>query len=1051
MIIFFEKLVQFRLLIVALTLGVLAAGWASYRNLPVDAFPDVTPALVQVFTETVGLAPEEVERYVTYPIEVAMNGLPDLKQVRSVSNFGLSVVNIYFNEGTDIYFARQLVNERLQQAREAIPEGFGEPGMGPITTGLGQILFYFLEDTTGTKTAEELREVQDWIIKFNLQTVPGVTEVLSLGGEVKQYQIRVDPNALRRYDLSIKDVAEAIKVNNGNVGAQYIVKNSEQYLVRSVGLARDMTDLANIVLKVRDGTAVYVRDVAKIAIGGEVRQGLATRDGRGEAVAGLVLKLIGTNTTKVVADVKARLKEINKVLPKGLRIVPYYDQSKLVNRSVATVNEALVQGIALVAVIILVLMGGFRPSIVVALSIPFSIAFAFILMSYFGMSANLMSLGGIAIAIGMMVDGAIVIVENLDRLMKEKHAGLSKLQIVARASAEVARPIGFAIAIIIVVFLPLFTLQGVEGKTFRPLAYTVSLAMLGSLLYAVIIAPVIGDMLMRRAVPAKGDSKAKVNFSDHLVGSIVALYRPIVGIFVKARLLAVTLAVGILAVGVVIFPLLGSEFVPRLNEGDLLVRVTMAPSISLETARDTVGLFEKRLLQRFPEVNRVVSRVGRGEVGAHADPVNSAEAFVGLKPQSEWTSKRTPEQLFAAMSEAFEDFPGARFNFTQPIAAAVDELLTGTKAELAIKIFGPDPEVLRVKGGEVRNIIQSIRGAADVQMDQVTGTPQLRIIIDRDAIGRYGINVNEVQSVIRTAIGGEKAGQVFEGIKRFDILVRYEQKSRSTLEAIRSLVIRTAAGRLIPLDQIAKIDEIVGPRQITREHNQRFLTVQTNVRGRDIGSFVAEGQKLLTEKLKLPPGYIVQWGGQFELQQQANARLMIVVPITLALVFLLLFMNFGSLKSSVLIMLNIPLALVGGIVALWLADLNLSVPSSVGFIALFGIALENGMVLVTYLNRLVEQGMSVNKASIEGACMRVRPVLMTALTTALGLIPLLYATGTGSEVQRPLATVVVGGLVSSTVLTLLVLPALYRWFLPSALASTIIEDEQAMATAAAAE
>ncbi len=1038
---FFNKLLQTRLLIVVFAVGVLAAGWASYRTLPVDAFPDVTPALVQVFTETQGLAPEEVERYVTYPIEVAMNGLPDLKQVRSISNFGLSVVNIYFNDGTDVYFARQLVNERLQQAREEIPPGFGDPVMGPITTGLGQILFYYLEDETGKRSGEELREIQDWIIKFNLQTVPGVTEVLSLGGEVKQYQIRVDPNALLRYGLSISDVVEAVKVNNGNVGAQYIVKNSEQYLIRSVGLAHDMEDLANIVLKVHDGTAVHVRDVATLGIGGEVRQGLATRDGRGEAVAGLVLKLIGTNTTKVVADVKARLAEINKVLPKGVHILPYYDQSNLVNRSVATVTDALIQGVVLVALIILVFMGGFRPSAVVALSIPFSISFAFILMSMLDMSANLMSLGGIAIAIGMMVDGAIVIVENVDRLLKERHVALAKAEIVARATAEVARPISFAIAIIIVVFLPLFTLEGVEGKTFKPLAYTVSLTMLGSLIYAIIVAPVMGSILMQRPSADKTASKFQTSFSDRLIATILGLYRPVVGLFVKVRMLAVALSVGFLAIGLALFPLLGSEFVPRLNEGDLLVRITMAPSISLEASRDMVERFEKRLLRRFPEVERVVSRVGRGEVGAHADPVNNAEVFVGLKPPSEWKQKRTSEQLLEAMGHAFEDFPGARFNFTQPIAAAVDELLTGTKAELAIKLFGPNSDVLRAHATEIRNIVQTIKGASDVQMDQVTGTPQLRIILDRDAIGRYGINIEQVQSGIRTAIGGEKAGQVFEGVKRFDILVRYDKASRATPEDIRGMVIRTGRGSLIPLDQIARIDEIVGPRQITRENNQRFITVQANVRGRDIGSFVADGQRLLEEKLKLPPGYIVQWGGQFELQQQANKRLIVVVPVTLGLVFLLLFMNFGSLKNSALIMLNIPLALVGGVAALWLGGLNLSVPSSVGFIALFGIALENGMVLVTYLNKLVEQGMPVNKASIEGACMRVRPVLMTALTTALGLIPLLYATGTGSEVQRPLATVVVGGLVSSTILTLLVLPALYRWFMPAAIEDTRAEDE----------
>ncbi len=1038
---FLEALLRQRLLIIVFALGVVAAGLNSYRDLPVDAFPDVSPTLVQVFTETEGLAPEEVERYVTYPVEVAMNGLPGLKKIRSNSNFGLSVVNVYFEDGTDIYFARQLIGERLQLARGEIPEGFGEPQMGPITTGLGLILFYFVEDTTGKRSLEEMREIQDWVIKFNLQTVPGVTEVLSLGGEVKQFQVQVDPQALLRYGLSVGDVVEAVKVNNGNVGAQYIVKNSEQFLVRSIGLARDIQDVEDVVLKVSDGVPIKVRDVASVVIGGEVRQGLATSNGEGEVVAALVLKLIGTNTNKVIADVKARLEKINDALPAGVRVVPYYDQSKLVVRSVTTVNQALIQGVGLVVIVLFAFMGGIRPSLIVAFALPFSIAVSFILMQAAGLSANLMSLGGIAIAIGMMVDGAIVIVENVDRFMRQEHRALSKHQIVARACAQVIRPTGFAILIIIVVFLPLFTLQGVEGKMFRPLAITVSLAMFGSLVYAVLIAPVFSELLMSRPSVLVGDENPKLNFSDRVVAGLLWLYKPVLWLFIKFRLLAVLLSAGILAIGVIIFPLLGSEFVPRLNEGDLLIRVTMAPSIALEEAREVVLRFERRLVRQFPEVEKVVSRVGRGEVGAHSDPVNNAEAFVGLKPQDTWPTKRSPEELLEAMSEAFEDFPGAQFNFTQPIAATLDELLTGTKAELAVKVFGPNQDVLNAKAAEIERVVRTIEGAADVQKDQVSGTPQLRIIVDRDVISRYGLNVDEVQSLVRTAIGGEFAGQIFEGIKRFNLLVRFKKNDRSTPEAIKELVIRTSSGVLIPLQEVAKIDEIVGPRQITREKNQRFITIQTNVRGRDIGSFVTDGQKLIAENVILPPGYFVEWGGQFELQQEANKRLAFVVPITLGLVFLLLFMNFRSLKSSLLIMLNIPLALVGGIVALWLADLNLSVPASVGFIALFGIALGNGMVLVTYLNRLVAEGRSVDDASAEGASMRLRPVLMTALTTALGLIPLLYATGAGSEVQAPLATVVVGGLVSSTILTLLVIPAVYKWFVPGTIQATISNNQ----------
>jgi cobalt-zinc-cadmium resistance protein CzcA len=1024
-----EKIIRFalhsRLLMSVLGVLVLAAGWFSYRQLPVDAFPDVTPALVQVFTETEGLAPEEVEKYITYPVETAMNGLPELKEIRSVSNFGLSVINVYFKDGTDIYFARQLVGERLQMAREEIPEGFGEPAMGPIATGLGQILFYVLEDDSGKRSAEEMREIQDWLIKFNLQTVPGVTEVLSLGGEVKQFQVQVRPADLLRYDLSIGEIVEKVKANNGNVGAQFLIKNAEEYIVRSVGLAESISDLERVVLKVQDGTPVLLDQVAEVVIGGEIRRGLATMNGAGEVVVGMVLKLIGTNTSSVIADVKTRLSEINEVLPEGVRVVTYYDQSTLVSKCVKTVTDALIFGVLLVVGVLLIFMGGLRASLVVALSIPFSIFFAFILMKLFGISANLMSLGGLAIAIGMMVDATIVMVENIDRLLREADPQDSRLAVIARACAEVGRPIIFAIAIIIIVFLPLFTLQGVEGKTFKPLAYTVALAMFGSLLYALLLAPVVSHLLMRRpksVAAGKGPKEAWI------VRWLLRPYRPLVTLLVRRRLLAVGLAIALLVIGALVLPRLGSEFTPRLDEGDLLVRATMAPSISLEESKQTMLRFEKRLMGQFPEVTRIVTRVGRGEVGAHADPVNSAEAFVALKPQSEWTSAATSDELYVEMGHAFEGFPGAQFNFTQPIAAAVDELLTGTKAELAIKIFGPDMEVLKEKAAEIEALLREIPGAADVQKDQVTGTPQLRIRIDRQAIARYGINVEDVQNVIRTAIGGEKAGQIFEGIRRFDIFVRFTPEARADAEAVRHILIAAPGGAKVPLDQLAFIDEIVGPRQITRENNQRFITVQTNVRGRDIGSFVAAGQQAIAENLQMPPGYLINWGGQFELQQQANKRLALVVPVTLLIIVLLLFMNFGSLKNTALILFNIPLALVGGVIGLWLTGQNLSVPSSIGFIALFGIALENGMVLVTYLNQLLRDGVEINEASIKGACLRLRPVLMTALTTALGLIPLLFSSGTGSEVQRPLATVVAGGLVTSTILTLLVIPALYKWF-----------------------
>ncbi len=1022
-----ERLIQFglqnRLLVFALGLMVAAAGFRSYQQLPVDAFPDVSPNLVQIFTVTEGLSPEDVEQYVTFPVETAMNGLPGLENVRSVSNFGLSVVNVYFKDGIDIYFARQIVNERLQEARQAIPQGFGEPGMGPISTGMGLVLFYYIEDTTGRYSLEELRTIQDWLVKFHLQTVPGVTEVLGIGGYEKQFQVRVHPEALLRYDVTIADIIDRIRENNLNVGAQFIERNAEEYIVRSVGLASDVDDLENVVVKSEDGTPVFLHELADIEIGGAIRRGVQTRNGVGEVVSGMVIKLFGTNSSTVISSVEAKLVEINAILPDGLRVVPYYEQKTLVEACVTTVTNALVQGIALVSLVLIVFMGAVRPSVVVALSIPFSVLFATLWMGYFGISANLMSLGGLAIAIGMMVDGTIVMVENVDRMLRAGEPDESRTRVVARACAEVARPIAFAISIIIIVFLPLFTLQGVEGKTFRPLAYTVALAMGGSLVFALVLAPALSDLLMRAPKRQSSDGDNEV----WLVRWMVRMYRPAVGLFVRHRSLAVGLSVALITVGVVVLPLLGSEFTPRLREGTLVLRLTMAPSISLRESTRVTQIVERRLM-KVPEIRGVVTRIGRGEVGAHTDPVNSAEMYILLVPIEEWRSARDQDELEAVIRGDIGTVPGVLTNFTQPIAMTVDELLEGVRAELAIKVFGDDLNTLLTSATEISQVVQGVRGAADVQVDQVSGTPQLVVRVDRQAVARYGLNVADVQRTIEASVGGEVAGQIFEGIRRFDIYVRFAEEYRATAEAIANILVAGPAGIRVPLSEVARIDEVVGPRQITREKNQRFITIQCNVVGRDIGSFVEEAQATIDEKVDLPPGYLVTWGGQFRLQQEANRRLAVVVPITLLVLLLLLFSSFNSLKNAALILLNIPLALIGGVVGLALTGQNLSVPASVGFIALFGIALENGMVLVTYLNQLLADGLDIDEASIRGACLRLRPVLMTAVTTGLGLIPLLFSRGTGSEVQQPLATVVVGGLATSTVLTLLVVPALYKWF-----------------------
>ena len=918
-----------------------------------------------------------------------------------------------------MYFARQVVGERLPEASEAIPDGFGTPQLGPISSGLGIIMYFRVVDETGAYDLTELREITDWMIKYPLQSVEGVTEVLALGGFEKQYQVRLNPDLLIAYDLEVADVIGALESANRTTGAQFIEVGAEQYTVRGVGLARSVSDLAETPVSTVNGRSIRVSDLGEVVIGGGTRQGLATANGNGETVAGLVLKLYGTNTSDVIERTHARFDEINASLPEGVRAVPYYDQGTLVRRAASTVTTALWQGALLVAVVVFIFLGGWRPSLVVVLSIPFSVGFAFISMSVLGISANLMSLGGVAIAIGMMVDGAIVIAENVDRGFRERRNGEDARDVVAKSTAEVIAPLIAAVAVVIIVFLPLFSLEGVEGKTFRPLAASAALAMTGSLLYAALVAPAMAFGLIK---PPKHNTSGE--------GAIAGVVKSVASVFVRARLAAVALALGLLVIGGLAGSRLGSEFTPALEEGDILLRVSMAPSISLTEGRETSTRLERRLLAAFPEIDSIVSRIGRGEVGAHADPVNSIEAFVALKPRSEWRPGLTPTDLRAEISEDLESFPGIRVNIGQPIAMSVDELLTGTKAQLAVKIFGPDMDVLLEGSQDLQSILQRVSGASDVQADQITGAPQLVVSVDRAALGRYGLSVEEALDTLSAAVGGAEAGVLFEGVRQFPVVVRFDENRRDNAQTIGRLILESESGARVPLSSVASIRTVVGPRQITRENGERFITVQLNVRGRDIGSFVADAQAATSSQLDLPPGYRVEWGGQFELQQQANARFAVVIPITLGIVLLILLLAFGRLKSAILILLNIPLALTGGTLALWLTGLPVSVPATVGFIALFGIALGNGMVLVSFMDDFARQGRDHNALAIEAAGLRARPVLMTALTTALGLAPLLFATGVGAEVQRPLATVVMGGLVSSTVLTLLVLPALHRWFAP---------------------
>ena len=1023
-----KKLVQFvlenRFLMVLIGVIIMGAGFYNYQIMPIDALPEITPPVVRVYTTTEGLAPEEVEKLVTYPVEVAMTGLPDVAEIRSISTFGLSIVNVFFDDGTDIYFARQLVNERLQDAASQIPEGYGTPEMGPISTVLGLVMFYYLEDQSGNYTLEELRTIQDWMIKPILRTIPGVTEVISVGGFEKQFQVIVNPEALLRYNITLNEIIEKIQTNNSNVGAQYIVKNAEEFTVRSIGLVNSIDDLGKIVIKSIDGTPVYLDDLAEIGIGGEIRRGLQTRNGVEEVVAGQVVKLFGTNSSTIIERVEEKLTEINRILPEDVRIVPYYEQKTLVNASLSTVTKALIQGIVLVILVLILFLSDIRSSIVVAFSLPFSLLFALIGMNYFGISANLMSFSGLAIAIGLLVDATIVIVENITRKLSEADPKEGKMNIIICAYLEIIQPVIFSIFIITLVFIPLLAIQGVEGRTFQPLAYTVIMALVGSLLFAVFMSPALAQLLMRFP---KANEKGQKSYNQKFQNYLINIYRPVVTYFVENPKIAVSITVILIIVGSFIFPRLGSEFTPEMDEGTTIVTVQMAPSISLEESKRIVMLIERRLME-LPEIEEVVTVLGTGEVGGEYMPINMGDIYINYKPDDQWGKIASKEEVEDDIRNKLASVPGVIISLTQPIKMLTDELIEGVRGDLAIKLFGDDLNLLKLHGDEFARVLGSISGATDVQTEQIVGSPQLIIQIDRQAIARYGINVSDVQEVISAAIGGAIAGQIFEGIQRFNILVRYPEKYRGSKEAIEDILINSLTGAILPLSELADILEVVGPRQISRKNNQRFITVQCNISGRDIGSFVKEARQKLENQIDLPAGYFFEWGGQYKLQQEANKKLIVIVPIILLIILFFLFLNFHSIKNSLLILLNIPLALVGGIVALWITNQTLSVPSSIGFIALFGIALENGMVLVTYLNQLVKERIPMKEASVNGALLRLRPVLMTALTTTLGLMPLLFATGTGSEVQQPLATVVVGGLVTSTFLTLLVIPALYKWF-----------------------
>ena len=1045
-----------RLLIVLGLFAALSAAAILIPNLNLDAFPDVTNVQVQVNTEARGLAAEEVEQLITYPIEAVMYSLPDVEEVRSISKTGLSVITVVFKEGTDIYFARQLVFERLQDAREQIPAGVGTPEMGPNTSGLGQVYQYILRSTDPLKfDAMALRSLNDWVVKLLLLPVDGITDVLSYGGEVRQFQVQVDPSRQLSHGITIEQVAEAIEDNNRNAGGWYLDRGAEQLVIRGVGWVRGGTDglkdIRNIPLKVEDGAPVRIGDIAEVTFGGEIRQGAVTMTRRdaeghpevlGEVVAGIVLKRLGANTKATIDAVKDRIPAIQQALPDGVTIEPFYDQADLVEQAVDTVSRALGEAFVLIVVVLLLFLLNIRATLLVLISVPLSVGLALTAMSYWGLSANLMSLGGLAIAIGMMVDGSVVMMENIFKHLShpdQEHeqsikntvapgdddpfdaehdrAGGISLRI-QEAAREVGRPVFYAVIIIVVVFAPLFALEGVEGKLFQPMAISIVLAMLTSLVVALVVMPALASYAFTKPLKHR-DSPVFV--------PLEWIYRRSLRLALAAKWLVVAIALALFAGAIALVPQLGTEFVPELEEGTINLRVTLAPSASLDTALGVAAKLEERLMA-FPEVTYASSRVGRAEIGGDPEPVSNVEIYIGLKTVDEWVTARDRTGLQERFEQALSIHPGLLFNFSQPIATRVDELLSGVKAELAIKLFGPDLAVLAEKGKAIEALTRKVDGTRDVEMEQIAGEAQLTVRPLRDELARYGIPVSQVMRLVSDGIGGVEAGQVIQGNERYDIVVRLAKNYRDDVERIKQLVLLATNGAWVRLGDVAEVVIESGPPQIRRDDVQRRVVIQSNVGDRDMGSLVDELRERIGAEVDLPPGYSVVFGGQFENQKRAQQRLMIVVPLSLGLIFLLLYFAFSSVGQALLIMLNVPLALIGGIAALYLSGQYLSVPGSIGFIALFGVAVLNGVVMVNAINQNVDAGLDVPQAVFDGALSRLRPVLMTAAIAALGLIPMLLSHGVGSEVQRPLATVVVGGLASSTLLTLFVLPALYATF-----------------------
>jgi cobalt-zinc-cadmium resistance protein CzcA len=1012
-----QKLVQLslkqRLFIVLATIILAVLGLFAFNNLSIDVFPDPSPPLVQIYTEGHGMAPEEIERFVSYPVESAMFGLPKVKNIRSFSTYAMSLVNVYFEDNTDIYWARQLVSQRLLEVQESLPEHAHSPTLGPIATGLGLVYLYYLEGE-GYSTLE-LRTIQDWLIKYELKSVPEVSQVLSIGGDVKQFQILVTPHALLKYDLTIAELSDRIKENNQNVGASFITKGQEEYIVRSVGLAQSIEDLENIVVAQALGTPVYLKDVATVKILPAIKRGTALANGEGEKVVGMILKLFGSNTARVIQNLEERIQEINKSLPEGVEIVPFYNQASLVKKCFSTVQTNLIIGILLVILVLFLFMGDFPSAMITVFSLPFSILFSFIIMERIDLAADLISFGGFAIGIGLIADAAIIFMENAHRHIQMPHE--SKTHAIISAGEEVGRPLFFAIVIIVLVFLPIFTLTGVEGIMFRPMGFTISFALAGSLIFALVSAPALSYIFLKRK---KGPVK-----QSFLMKNITKAFMPFFHRCERHKKTVFLVTFFVFIAGVAMIPFTGREYIPYLEEGTLHLRATMDPNISLQEVISMATKIEKTI-KDVPEVTGVLTRIGRGEVGSHAHFINDAEILIKHNPIQKWKSFRNKDELIHEIEHRLEEYPGLNLNMTQPIQHNLDELITGVKAQLAIKIYGEDFDTLKETAVQVKDVIALIEGAADVQVEQFTGQNYIQIFLQRDKIARYGVNIQDVQETIEAAVGGIILGQIYEEQKRFDIFLRFETAFRGDIEQIGNLLVSLPEGGQVPLKQLASIEETVGPRVINRESNKRFINIQCNIRGRDIGRFVDEAQRKIDESVTLPPEHMIKWGGQFELQQRANRRFAIIMPITLALVALLLFTIFYSFQEVLIILINIPLALTGGILVLKLSGLYLSVPASIGFIAIFGIALEDGLVLLSSFHHNLKRGLDLKEAVIQGVSVKLRPVLMTSFTTIFGVLPLLLAKGPGAEIQRPLATVVVGGLITSTLVTLIVLPLVFQ-------------------------